>query len=298
MLRGSSVGSDVNPCTCGPAPEDLPVALLSATVDDAALDPALLTVTVDYEAQVWRASALARHVVEWVLDFALRRSERENLSAGRIHDVLHRSVRATFGNGRDRGVPGEILLHAICRQFFGSDTVISKVWFKTAHNDTYKGFDVVHYVHVGNELQLWLGEAKFYRYLTRAIRDAASGVEDHLDRDYLRSEFALIADKIEDDHPHANALRTLMHQNTSLDQVFSRVVVPVFVAYDSPAAGEHVQVGESYRAAIEAEARRAWMRFSRALGPDLPVTVRLFLLPMSTKQALLDALDVELARWR
>lgn len=284
-------------CACQPDPAELPVALLSATVEDASLSPALLALTVDYEAGQWRADALARHLLDWVLDFALRRDERGPLPHGRALEMARRAIRATFGDGKDRGVPGEILLHAVCRQFFGSDTVISKVWFKTSANDTYKGFDGVHCVHRGESLEMWLGEAKFYGNLTAAIRSALGDLEEHLERDYLRAEFALISDKIDSSHPHAGELRVLMHPNTSLDAVFDRIVVPVLVAYNSASTQAHDRDCAQYREDLEAEVRRAWMRFGRGLDTNLPVTVRLLLVPMATKQTLTEALDRELAAW-
>lgn len=284
-------------CPCRPDPGDLPVKLLNATVDYRAGQPSLLALTVDYEAQTWRAQELARHVLDWVLDFALRREERANLSPGRAMAALRRAVKVTFGNGNDRGVPGEILLHAVCRQFYGSDTVISKVCFKSAKNDTYKGFDAVHCVHLDDELQLWLGEAKFYSSLDDALRSALSDVKEHLQADYLRDEFLIIAPQIEDRHPHAEELRTLMHENTSLDVVFNRIVVPVLVAYDSQATASHDHVCDAYKADLEAEAFRALDKFAHGLGGNIPVTVKLFLLPMATKAKLLDALDKELSSW-
>lgn len=285
-------------CQCRPDPADLPVALLSATIDDPSGHPSLLALTVDYEARAWRAEALARHLLEWVLDFALRRDEREHLPAGRAVEAVRRAVKITFGNGKDRGVPGEILLHAVCRQFFGSDAVISKVWFKTAVNNTYHGFDAVHCVHMAEELQLWLGEAKFYTDLDSALRSALTDLQDHLSHDYLRTEFTLIANKIDSTHPHASDLRSLMHPNTSLDTVFDRVVVPVLVAYDSPATSGHDRVCEEYRADLEAEVRHAWAKFRQRLDTKIPITVKLFLVPMASKRALLDALDKELAQWQ
>lgn len=284
-------------CPCRPDPAKLPVALLSATVEEPPDHPSLLALTVDYELRVWRAQALARHLLEWVLDFALRRDEKGYISHGRAVETLRRAVKITFGNGNDRGVPGEILLHAVCRQFFGSDTVISKVWFKTSANNTYHGFDAVHCVHLAGELQLWLGEAKFYSDLDSALRSALTDLHEHLAHDYLRTEFSLIADKIDDSHPHASELRTLMHPNTSLDTVFHRVVVPVLVAYDSPATAGHDHVCDEYRADLEVEVRQAWTKFHQHLDTGIPVTVKLFLVPMATKRALLDALEEELAQW-
>lgn len=286
-------------CGCRADPDDLPVALLDVCFNDNTCDPTVMALSVGYEARAWRAEALARHIVDWVLDFALRPEERDRLSAGRVMELTRRAVRATFGNGNDRGVPGEILLHAVCRQFFGSDTVISKVMFKTADNDTYKGFDGVHCVHGPDDsLELWLGEAKFYKGLRQAIRAALGDVDEHLRHDYLRNEFAIVADKIDDAHPHADELKRLMHPNTSLDEVFDRIVVPVLLTYDSQAAADHDRTRPAYLAAVETEARRAWLLFRDGLDTDLPVTVRLFLVPLANKAALLTALDAELAPWR
>jgi hypothetical protein len=252
---------------------------------------------VDYELGAWRAEALARHILEWVLDYALRRAEREHLSPGRVLEITKRAMKATFGNGGDRGVPGEILLHAVCRQFFGSDTVINKVWFKSANNDTYKGFDGVHSVHVGDRLELWLGEAKFYRNIDRAIRSVVNELEDHLETEYLRAEFALVASKIDDAHPHADQLRQLMHPNSSLDEVFDQIVVPILLTYDSASTIGHDKVCSEYNAALEAEVRRVWLKLTNKLGTRLPVAVRLFLIPLADKTAVEKALAAELLKW-
>lgn len=298
QMNGRSVSSASQPCSCRPDPADLPVALLTASVLDDTLDPPLLGVTVDYERGLWRADALARHIIEWVLDYALRHSERAHLTPGRAVEITKRSMKATFGNGGDRGVPGEILLHAICRQFFGSDTVINKVWFKTANNDTYKGFDAVHCVHIGDRLELWLGEAKFYKSVTRAFQSVISELEVHLNNEYLRSEFALVAGKIEHDHVHADELRRLMHANTSLDEVFDRVVIPILVTYDSATTLTHSKDCERYRSDLEAELRRAWLKLKNGLDTELPVAIRLFLVPLGDKAALNRALATELRKWQ
>ncbi|MBB5788804.1 Hachiman antiphage defense system protein HamA [Jiangella mangrovi] len=260
--------------------------------------PPILGATVDYELGRWRAVELANHVLEWVLDYALRRHERVHLSAGRALELTKRAMRATFGNGGDRGVPGEILLHALCRQFFGSDTVINKVWFKTANNDTYKGFDGVHSVHTPRGLELWLGEAKFYRRIDQAIHAVIADLGGHLEADYLRSEFALVSSKIDDDHPHAGELRRLMHPHSSLDEVFARVVVPILLTYDSGSTLAHSRVCPEYETALEAEVRQIWRTLNDRLDGRIPAEVRLFLVPLADKTAFEQALKAELQKWQ
>jgi hypothetical protein len=122
---------------------DIPVALLAEFISDSALDPPLHALTVDYERGSWRADALAEHLVDWTIDYALRPKERTPAPA-RLRAAVADAVRRTFGSGGDRGIAGELLLHLACRQLFGSDTVINKVVFKSSKNETYRGFDGVH----------------------------------------------------------------------------------------------------------------------------------------------------------
>jgi hypothetical protein len=148
-------------------------------------------------------------------------------------------------------------------------------------------------VHGPAGLELWLGEAKFYRHLPGAIRSALDEIERHLETTYLRDEFALVSDKIEDDHPHASELRRLLDPTVSLDKVFRRLCVPVLLTYDSAATAAHTTDCAEYRANLEAELKRGWTRFKNGLDGlgDLEVAVRLILVPLATKQALLAAID-------
>jgi hypothetical protein len=309
-------------CGCGDGV--LPATLLEVHLSlDADPDLPVTTVGVGFEQRRWRARALARHIVEWVPDFALRPSEMANIPVNRAIERLRRAVRRTFGDGNVPGVAAEILLHALCRELYGSTTVVNKVVFKTADNDVVKGFDAVHCVHASDQatahmrapdaplLELWLGEAKFYSKLGPALRDAAQSLAEHLDADYLRGEFAVVADKIDDAHPHAEQLRQLLHPNSRLEDVFQRVVLPVFVTYDSAATAGHQAVTSDYLAELDAEAadalkamRRhlaAWRTRLAAAGDtaaaDLHIDVRLFLLPMADKDRLVEEIDQELASW-
>nr|WP_269801777.1 DUF1837 domain-containing protein [Blastococcus atacamensis] len=241
---------------------------------------------------------MAEHLMDWVLDFALRHSERKGFSHGRALDALRSAIRRTFGNGNDRGLPGEILLHLACRQFYGSDTVIAKIFFKTATNDTVKGFDSVHVVHGEDGLEIWLGEAKFYSSLPHAVRSVVKELEQHLGADYLQDERLMIASKIEDIHPHAQELRSLLHKNTPLEELFTRVTIPVLLTYDSAVTGAHTSVCQEYKDQLEEELRSGWTYFEQRIPSSLPVTVRLILVPLATKEILTAALKQELRQWR
>ncbi|MGL4743378.1 MAG: HamA C-terminal domain-containing protein [Phycicoccus sp.] len=295
---------------CGCAAESLPATLLEWHVDVPGSPTVPVTsVGVGYELREWRAGTLADHIMEWVPDFAMHPDER--LDHGRVVEKLRRAYRATFGTARGHA-PAEILLHAMCREFFGSTTIVHKVVFKTADKDTYKGFDGVHCVHSPTGgLELWLGEAKFYRNLNAALRAVGRDFDRHLTSAYLKGEFAIVGSRLHPGQPHYHDLVGLLEPNQTVERIFTRLVVPVFVTYDSPATGSHQRVCPDYIDALEGEATRAaeYLRgridsarqhLHQAGDPHAelpPVQVRLFLLPMADKTWLEDELEKRVAAW-
>jgi hypothetical protein len=284
----------------GPAGDLLPAPFLTVRIHKLDIAPSLTAVCAGYENGQWRAAGLARHLLAWVPDFALRLSERRAFNTAVAYEQTCRAMHMVFGTGSasGRGEPGEILLHIVCRQVFNSDTVINKVFFKTAGNDTVKGFDGVHVVHAPGGLELWLGEAKFCTDRSDAVRKALTSLRQHVDTDYLRGDFALITGKIDDTWPHARSVRRLIHENTPIEQVFECVTIPVLLAYDSPAVRDHDKDSAQFHAAFAAEMQEGWERFKQGCSSSLPVKVRLFLAPLGSKRLLVEEIDRRLPGWR
>ncbi len=195
-----------------------------------------------------------------------------------------------------RGEFGEIFLHIAIRQVYDSLPAVSKIFYKSAHNDTVKGFDAVHVVGPPDNLELWLGEAKFYSDLGQAIASVATELNQHLETDYLRDEFSLIINKIDNSWPHAPVLRRLLQPETSLDEVFKRVCIPVLLTYDSDCVAAHTICDSTYEQAFVAELTQGHQQFVAARLP--PVRIMLFLLPLLKKQELARILDESLRNWQ
>ena len=156
-------------------------------------DPELTVVCPGYELGRWRAEELARDVFDrHLLTFALSYTEYADVSYDTAAQSLRKAAQAVYKTEKysKRGEFGELLLHSITRDIFGSEPAISKIYFKDAVNDTVKGYDAVHVVEIGGELELWLGEVKFYESLDQAIRDVTDELRVHLSIDYLRSVIA------------------------------------------------------------------------------------------------------------
>jgi hypothetical protein len=285
-----------------------PKTVLEVLVSDLTSDIQLTGVCAGFENREWRHKALVDDFIRWAPDWILRKSELKDVDASNISDLVMKALSRIYKSKKyeNRGEIGELLIHMILRRFMNSDQAINRLFFKDAADDTVKGFDAVHIVQVrredgGTDLDLWLGESKFYKDSTAAMRDVLPELEQHLAVDYLRSEFSVITDKIEPDWEHADALKRLIDSTTSLDQVFSRVVVPVFITFDSKVAEAHKASSEAYKAEMTAYFQKQWDSFRRRIeSKNLPkeVRVHLILLPMDTKSKLLAEFDRRLKLWQ
>lgn len=252
---------------------------------------------VGYERGVWRAAALAEHVMEWLPEFALNYTELSGIRASNAVRMLRKAAQTVYTSekyGR-RGEFGELLLHILIRQAFDTVPAVSKIFYKDSTNETVKGFDAVHCVLNNGELQLWLGESKFYSDIRQAVRHVVDELHAHAETSYLRSEFALILNKVDPRWPHAEEIKRLLDPNISLDDVFSSTNFAVLLTYDSDVVRTHKQVDSAYEAAFHAEIAQHAELF-RDAATNLPgdLTIHLFLLPLESKKDLVDKLHQHL----
>jgi hypothetical protein len=253
---------------------------------------------VGYERGEWRAKQFARHVTDWLPEFALTATECLEIAHHNAAKLLRLAAERVYRTEKfaKRGEFGELFLHIAIRQVYDSLPAVSKIFYKSALNDTVKGFDAVHVVGPPHDLELWLGEAKFYSDLAQAISQVATELHRHLETDYLRDEFALIVNKIDESWPHAPVLRRLLQPEVSLDEVFKRVCIPVLLTYDSECVASHTTCDSAYEHAFEEEMMVNHQKFSEAKMPE--VRIHLFLLPLLKKTDLAGSLDEELRRWQ
>jgi len=280
-----------------------PKPFLVVRVHDAAILPTLCGLCAGYERGEWRDQQLAEHLVEWLPEFSLTASELKTFNSGNAVELLRRAAQVVYQSAKfkNRGEFGELLLHAAMRQVHNSIPSISKIYYKTAVNETVKGFDAVHVVDAAGELELWLGEAKFYNDIHGAIRDVVDELQTHFETDYLRNEFLLISGKIDDASPHAPTLRRLVEPNTSLDDIFKRACIPVLLTYDSDCIGSNAACDAKFIVAFEAELRANYNAFvAKLAGKPVPkeVRVHLFLVPLKSKAELVAKLDAKLKIWQ
>jgi hypothetical protein len=272
--------------------------LLTVVVHDLALAPPLTGLCAGYEQGKWRLDAFADHILEALPEFCLTYSEARELNHETAVALLRQAARRVFTTKKfqRRGEFGELLLHVVLKQVMKTLPAISKLYYKDADNDTVKGFDAVHVVVADDGLELWLGEVKFYKSITRAIRDVVAELHQHTEAKYLRREFYAIKNKLDKEWPYAARLASLLHENTSLDKIFDAVCVPVLLTYDSLTTASHSSYRQDYVDALTVEMRRIHSRFTKKQLP--PIRIHLFLVPTATKKLLIAQLNHKLKTWQ
>ena len=253
---------------------------------------------VGYESGQWRTKDFVDYIIEWLPEFALNSRERENLVHQNAVATLRKAATLIYKSQKfnNRGEFGEIFLHAAIRSVFNSTPAISKIFYKSSHNETVKGFDCVHVVGPITALELWIGEVKFYSDLKGAVSDVIPELERHTSVDFLKDEFSLIGNKVDDNDSFANSLKELLSHRKSLDDVFKRICVPIMLTYESDAIDANTIANQDYEEAFSQEIEAHYTHFKSKY--KLNIRFHLFLFPMKSKNDLVTALDNKLKAWQ
>ena len=257
--------------------------------------PGLSGLNVGYENSVWRYDEFSEYLLDWLPEFALKYSDISQMNHTNSRKFLKQAAKTVYQTDkyRNRGEFGELILHALIRFLFNSQPVISKIYYKTAANDTVKGFDAVHIVQVRSNFELWLGEAKFYKDIAAAIRDVVSELKQHCERDYLREEFILVSNKIDSNWEYAERLKKMISSRNSLDSIFSQICFPVLLTYESGIIHKNKLTTDTLRKELLKELNSNYDLFRLKLTTD-SLKVHLILLPLDCKQRLVDCLNKKL----
>lgn len=269
--------------------------------DDSSI-PTLLGICAGFENGEWRGQRLADNLFNCIPDFCLSYSEVHEVDSTEWMDKLRKSVAMIYNSPKykSRGEFGELLLHYILKDFYKTIPAISKMYFKDGPNETVKGFDAVHVIENDEGLlDLWLGEVKFYKNASQAIKDVIPEIEEHFAHDYLRTEFIAITNKLDKESPFYEKLSQLISPDTSLDEIFERICVPVLITFNSKVIDKHVKYTDAYKEEMRTEMEKFFNQFEtqfEKLGID--IEVHLFLLPLKTKETFVQMLNNKLNLWQ
>lgn len=264
----------------------LPTKLLLKVVEIEGTTPAI-ALCPGFESGSWRYKQLAAHLFDWLPDVALRPREREALSH-EPHKLLAHSCRRLFDtdDASARGEVGEIILHAACRQEFGTASFVARLFHKMRTNDSVTSVDVVHVLYNDEDkrIELWLGEAKLYEDVQKARYSAFASIESLWNPAFLSEMKALIGPKIDTGSPYAEDLARLFEDETSLDDIASRIVIPICIAADFEPTKNSTSRTTEYLEDVKRELEVATAYFESKIPAEVSFVV--IFVPMDCKEKL------------
>lgn len=248
-----------------------------------------------FEFKAWRCIPFAEHLIEWLPEYALPEDELDITHANMYVKLKQAAVRVyTSEKYAKRGEAGEIALHAICRDYFGTLPISNRVFYKSASNDVVKAFDMVHarFPEEGG-VELWLGESKLYVDTTQAITEALKSVEEHLKQGFLENQKLILGPQIPKTIPHYEELKELFETQTSLDEFISSGVFVICILSNSKACQSATQITDAYKAALTGELSEIRKRLE-ASGLTHNIRVVLLYVPLADKAGFVSAFDSKL----
>jgi hypothetical protein len=248
-----------------------------------------------FELGTWRCKPLAFHLAEWLPDYALPEEELRVNHGNILQKMNQAAIRVyTSEKYQKRGEAGEIALHAVCRDFFGTIPISPRVFYKSASNDVVKAFDMVH-ARCPQEapIEIWLGESKLWENGSDAITDAISSIRKHIEAGFLSNEKLLLGPQIPKSTPRYGEIIDIFKKRTSLDVLLKSAVFAIGILCDSGSA----KAAKERDAAYINGAKEELALLSDAVSASgLTGTLRILLIyvPLAGKAELVNAFDERL----
>ncbi len=269
-----------------------PHRFLERIVFDEGAKPPRSVCCAGFELQAWRCKPFASHLIEWLPDYALAEAEL-TVNHGNMYVKLQQAAVRVYNSEKyqRRGEAGEIGLHAICRDYFGTIPIAPRVFYKNSSNDVVKSFDMVHArISPNDDLELWLGESKLYQDSDDAISDAIRSVSLHIDQGFLTNEKLIIGPQISHSAPRYGEIIDLFRSQTSLDRLLKSAVFAIGIFSESAAVSAATSLDDVYRDGVRREIDDLARKIARSSLPG-NIRVALIYVPIVSKAAFAAEFD-------
>ena len=203
-----------------------------------------------------------------------------------------------------RGEFGELILYYLLERQFDKPQLISKIYFKDSPSGMVHGFDAVHYDKEKNEL--WIGESKFYKSLSNALRDLANDLSEHFNVNFFDSEFAIINNRLSDyydDKEVSDEIRELIKSSTFIQRL-SNINAWFFALFDSKILdnfkfNDSGNAHNDFKDILEKFAKDTREKFEQKIkdfGNRDRLKINLFLFPVESKFKIVKQLHEKLKK--
>ncbi len=243
-----------------------------------------------FENKNWRNEGLAKHMVDWLPEIALKASEVAVLNHTNFLKYSEKARKAIKKHIKNAGeeLISEILLHICLRQTFNSEPIACKVFYLSKDQKS-KSFPNAHIIHLNGADELWLGKSAIV-YLddfSESIKVFMETMKDYLDLDFLKDERQVILDLKESQHLLPNTIESALLKNTSIDEFIKLLCLPVLILYNSKTLTSGYI--EDYKYKLIAEVGINYKFLLESLPESLKeIKVHVFLLPFDDTKVLIE----------
>lgn len=253
---------------------------------------------IGFEYGKFRLEPMAKQIIDAIPDFVYGVNEPE-LNLINAVEKLRESAETIYKTNKyqTRGEFGEVILHILLRDFFNTQPLISKIYFKDGANETVKGFDGIHVKNNNSKKEIYLGEAKIYKEQRTALDSLIEDLNEHFSADYLRQEFLFISRKVPDNYPERKSWLEIISQKRRLEDIFNSIVATMVCTYESSIYSKYEDETELFIADFETEIKRLGQRFKEK-SQNKPFKVILLLVPIQKKSDLIELLNTKLTNMR
>lgn len=251
---------------------------------------------VSYEAGEWNYRSFLVWLQRHIPQYALTHSELATLNKQNMVDLTVKAARLIHDRDKKitkKGEIGELILHGLICDVYGTEPLVTKIYYKSHPTENVKGFDCVHIIFDADAQtidSLWLGEAKFWTKADGAIEDAFKSVRGFLEAKRMQKEFLTVRTHFDDKHPAKQQAEKLLSEHTSLDEIKAKLCVPVVIAYESEVTGRYTRADNTFLGALEAEIQGHIDTFLNKfkLDADMDVDIHVFFMPLRDKDKTLE----------
>ncbi|WP_295162766.1 DUF1837 domain-containing protein [uncultured Brachyspira sp.] len=232
---------------------------LNLNIDACYKNYCLLSLINDYENGQWRINKFVDYLYDRVIEVGLSFEERKILSDYPM-SMLKKAISKLKPNDIEKsGEIGEILLYAIMKDYYNALNVVPKIFYKTNRNTYIHGADSIHITINNGQINLWLGESKFYKDVKKAVKNAIESIKSILEDDKLKAEISMAYNSKDlndmlsfnkiDKNIHEN-IKLMLDNANSLDKVKKQLHIPILILYECDITLSNNSIDDNYKTNI------------------------------------------------
>ncbi len=217
----------------------------------------LLSLINDFESGVWQYEKFQNYIWDNIAETALSAKERESLINNASSQLAQSAKNLRLTNNDKIGTGSElceILLYGIMKDHYSALPVVPKIFYKQNSRDNAKGADSVHIVIKSDDFSLWFGEAKFYKNIDGAIRDAITSIDNFFSENgkQIRKENSIITSITDIENfgfsdDLIEKIKKSLDFNNSLDNIKPKINIPILLLHECNITKNNTQLTQSYK---------------------------------------------------